>query len=110
MIEKIDLSLMKFASDGEEEQAIIDLESGLKSPFWQFMQRILDQNIEQIRTELEEKQGMTGEQNDYLKQRLQDLKKLRSIPETQLAALRPAKEEPEIDEDDPYEQNTSKRE
>lgn len=105
MIEKIDLSLMRFTRPSDEEQAIADISSGMNSPFWWFLVKVIDQNIAELDEELHEQEGLTTAENDSLKFRIKFLKKLKTLPEEQLSALKPSPDsEDEEDEDDPYQQ------
>lgn len=112
MIEKIDLNLMKFDRPEDEEQAILDLRGGLNSPFWLFIQRVIDRNIEKLDEELHETEGLSTMENDSLKFRIKFLKKLKALPADQLAALAPSQgdeADEEEDEDDPYHTKPPKR-
>lgn len=103
MIEKLDLNLMRFKTEGEAEQAIMDLTSGLQSPFWQFVCKVIDQNLAELQDELNEREGLSTAENDSLKMRIKFLKRLKSIPTDQLAALKPdTNSDDGEDEDDPY--------
>lgn len=103
MIEKLDINLMRFDRPEDEEKAILDLQAFVSTPGWQFMIKVLQQNIDDKTAELLNNETLDKEQNNNLKRDIRVLDFLKNLPQRQLEALKPTNTADDVDEDDAYE-------
>lgn len=105
-VEKMDLKLPKIDNDDEKEQAISEMRQLIQSPGWQFLKKVLEQNIAEkeqaILDDINDKAVIYNE-DDRLKDQRRFLLKLLELPEEQLSIL--MGEETEEDYD-PYYKST----
>src|SRR5436190_17284240 len=91
-----------FENEQEKRGAFIALQALLKHNGWTFITKAIDANIRFISEQLKDKKDFKNlEEVYYLQERIDDLNKLKDLPELILEEL---KDLPEEDEDsDPYE-------
>lgn len=85
------------------QQAVADLQSGIGTPFWNIMCKIIDGNIAVAKDQLENGTGEeteTPESIARIRDRLKLLREIRNTPEEMIKKLELTEEEPETS--DPY--------
>ena len=80
MIEKINLQLAEFKDEEEKEKAISDLTNGLQSPFWKWLEKVIQTNIDLTQDELFDNEEMSKEENNLMKKHLRALKQIKELP------------------------------
>ena len=101
MIEKINLQLAEFKDEEEKQKAIMDLTTGLTSPFWLWLEDLIQKNINLTQKELFDNEEMTKEENNLMKKHLRALKAIKNLPHKQISVLKGVDNENDNVENDP---------